>query len=524
MVTAGQSASFQAQVGGTAPLSYQWFYNDTNAILFGTNASLVLTNVQMNEAGSYSVLVTNAYGTAMSSNAVLAVNFPPANVRVVGVSGTAGQRITIPIILLANGNENAIGFSINFSPNLLTNAGVALGSGAASASLVVNPNQTGKIGVGVALPSGTTFAAGTQEVAEVSFIAAASATNFNVALTFGDQPTKRLLSDANAISLPVNFTGGQIALARSAFEADVAPRPNGDGQVDIADWVQVGRFVAALDSPTNSLEFQRADCAPRDTQGDGILTVSDWVQAGRYAAGLDALIVAGGPTAPSGPQVLSLARRKGLTPPDALTVVGPVVFQGQTGTAFINLLAQGGENAVGFSLAFDPTAVTYLGASAGADAANAAIDINANHATSGQVGVILALPTGTGFGPGSRQLVQFNFRAATAASISSVVTLTDVPVTRDVADTNAFSVATTYANGIISVNPRPSLTVASSGKSISLVWQTWGTNYVLQQAVGVTQPTGGWNNLSITPVLTNGAFMVTLPLTNSAQFYRLQHL
>ena len=45
----------------------------------------------------------------------------------------------------------------------------------------------------------------------------------------------------------------------------------------------VGRFVAGLESPDVGSEFQRADCAPRDTLGDGRMSIIDWAQAGRYA-------------------------------------------------------------------------------------------------------------------------------------------------------------------------------------------------------------------------------------------------
>ncbi len=83
-------------------------------------------------------------------------------------------------------------------------------------------------------------------------------------------------------------------------ECDVSPRPNGstNGTVSIADWVQMGRFVAGLDTPNPGSEFQRADSAPRSTLGEGIITIADWVQCGRYASGLDPVTAAGGPTGP----------------------------------------------------------------------------------------------------------------------------------------------------------------------------------------------------------------------------------
>lgn len=520
-VTIGQTATFQVQAGGTAPLNYQWIFNN-NLITGATNSSLILTNVQMSQAGDYWVVVTNNFGSATSSNATLVVNFPPAAVSVGSASGTAGQLVTVPIVLLANGNENGLGFSLNYSPALLTNAGVTLGSGASGASLVVNPNQAGAIGIGVALPSGSTFAPGTQQVAVVSFTSAVAATGYSTTLSFGDQPTSRALSDAKANQLPVNFTGGQVTLSRSSFEADVAPRPNGDGKVDITDWVQVGRFVAALDIPSPS-EFQRADCAPRDTFGDGQLTVSDWVQAGRYAAGLDPLTMAGGPTAPVGGQVVVPRRRKGTNPTRALTVQGPLIFDGQTGTAFVQLNAQGDENAVGFSLSFDPTVVTYTGASAGADALGAAIDVNSNYATNGELGIILGLPTDTSFSPGVRQLVKVTFQAVTAASVNSSVALTDVPVKFEVSDTNAVSVVATSTNGIIEVNPKPSLAITQASQSLTLSWPLWATNYTLQQAASPNLATSGWTNLTLTPVATTNGLNATVPVSSAVRFYRLQH-
>jgi hypothetical protein len=522
-VVIGQTATLIASGAGTAPLSYQWLFKG-GVIPHATNSVLVLTNVQMSQAGDYSFIVTNAYGSAVSSNATLVVNFPPATVQAVSATGTAGQLITVPVVLLANGNENALGFSLSFPTNRLSIAGVALGTGATNAALQFNTNQSGSVGVAVAFPSAVTFAPGTQEVAEVSFSTAGSFNPVTVPLNFGDLPTKRELSDINAKQLPVNFAGGQIQLSRSLFEADVSPRPDGDGSVTIVDWVQIGRYVAALDFPTNDSEFQRADCAPRSTLGDGVLTVSDWVQAGRYVAGLDPLTASGGPTQPAGGAVVSgLSRKKGTDPARILAVQGPLIFEGQTGTATVTLEAQGNENAIGLSLSFDQTAVAYTGASAGPDATGANMDINANLATNGHVGIILALPTDVGFAPGMRQVLKVNFQALTANPVNAAIALTDSPVVREVSDTNALPVLASYSNGVISVNPRPSLAIAKSNQNVTLLWPSWATNYTLQQAVGNALSSSTWTNVQTSPVLTNNNFGVSFPLTTSSQFYRLQH-
>ena len=75
--------------------------------------------------------------------------------------------------------------------------------------------------------------------------------------------------------------------------------------------------------------------------------------------------------------------------------------------------------------------------------ASGTMDLNANQATNGQVGLILALPTDVSFSAGTRQVLKVTFRALTAASVTSAVALTDLPVLRDVADTNALSVVAT---------------------------------------------------------------------------------
>src|SRR5665213_2901966 len=53
-------------------VSYQWQL-DSNNISGATNATLTLTDVQTNQTGSYSVVVTNSAGSTASSNAVLTV-------------------------------------------------------------------------------------------------------------------------------------------------------------------------------------------------------------------------------------------------------------------------------------------------------------------------------------------------------------------------------------------------------------------------------------------------------------------
>jgi alpha-tubulin suppressor-like RCC1 family protein len=75
VVPIGCSPTFSVLAVGES-LKYQWRKNGTN-ITGATNSVYAIFNAQSNDAGNYSVLVTNAYGTASSSNAVLTVVAAP---------------------------------------------------------------------------------------------------------------------------------------------------------------------------------------------------------------------------------------------------------------------------------------------------------------------------------------------------------------------------------------------------------------------------------------------------------------
>jgi PA14 domain/Bacterial Ig-like domain (group 3)/Ig-like domain from next to BRCA1 gene/CHAP domain len=67
----GANVTFSVAASGS-PLSYQWTFNATN-IAGATTSDYTAYNVQTTIAGNYAAVVTNAYGTLTSSNAVLTV-------------------------------------------------------------------------------------------------------------------------------------------------------------------------------------------------------------------------------------------------------------------------------------------------------------------------------------------------------------------------------------------------------------------------------------------------------------------
>ena len=72
---AGQTVTFSLTASGSAPLFYQWLFNQSN-LAGATNTTLVLTNLQLSDAGVYSVVVYNAAGAVESSPATLSVRLP----------------------------------------------------------------------------------------------------------------------------------------------------------------------------------------------------------------------------------------------------------------------------------------------------------------------------------------------------------------------------------------------------------------------------------------------------------------
>jgi hypothetical protein len=75
-VPPGGNASFTVFQAGDAPTTFQWNY-DGHPLSGSTSSVLSLTNIGPANAGSYSVLLSNAAGATLSSNALLTVAIPP---------------------------------------------------------------------------------------------------------------------------------------------------------------------------------------------------------------------------------------------------------------------------------------------------------------------------------------------------------------------------------------------------------------------------------------------------------------
>ncbi|HEX7859209.1 MAG TPA: LamG-like jellyroll fold domain-containing protein [Verrucomicrobiae bacterium] len=83
-VYVGESASFSV-TGWGSDLRYQWYVN-SNAVAGATSPTLVLTNLQENQAGPVYVVITNTVGSISSAVAVLTVLVPDTTPPVISIS------------------------------------------------------------------------------------------------------------------------------------------------------------------------------------------------------------------------------------------------------------------------------------------------------------------------------------------------------------------------------------------------------------------------------------------------------
>ncbi|WCJ61264.1 immunoglobulin domain-containing protein [Fontisphaera persica] len=530
-VVVGGEASFSVTASGTPPLAYQWYYNDA-ALAGATNATLVLTNVSLAQSGRYQVVVTNEFGAATSAVAMLTVELPQPKLIVKNVSGMAGAVITVPVLLVANGTENAMQFSLSYNVSRLQFVQAQLGADVPTATLFTNGTQVanGRIGLAISLPAEQSIPAGTQEVARLVFQSIASSQTTSTTISFTGWPLAQQVANARAQVLPAQYFSGTVSLVPTEYEADVAPRGDPDRQVTVIDWVQVGRYVAALDTPAPGREFQRADCAPRGEGGNGILSATDWVQAGRFAAGLDPLMVLSGPTnfvdvsdPPPGLVRQALPAKAANGNACTVTVAETTLVLGQEVTVPVVLHGSGGEGALTFSLQFNPASLTFVRAQALAPAgASAILNQNTAQAAQGRVGFALSLQAGQSFSAGQQQVVLVTFRAQPEARGPVALSFASQPVAREVATVDAQPVAnTTWTGRVLPLAlPAPEVSTSAEAGRLTFRWPAALSGVYLEATDDLASP--NWTRVNLTAEAVDGKMQLNIPADAARKFYRLR--
>jgi pectate lyase len=198
-ITQGQNATFSVVAIGATPMSYRWYFNTNTPLPNATNAILTITNAQLTDAGTYSVVVTNFFGAVTSSIATLTVNSagvaPSITTQPTNQLVVVGENATFSVV--ATGTPDPI-YQWYFNTNTpLTDA--------TNATLILTNAQTGDAGAYSVVVSNS----------------AGSITSSNALLAVNRPPVPGAWTTATGQAIPV-------AIALADLVA-VASDPDGDG-------------------------------------------------------------------------------------------------------------------------------------------------------------------------------------------------------------------------------------------------------------------------------------------------------
>lgn len=132
--SAGTNLPLGVVATGTAPLSYQWWWQGTNAVAGALEPTLVLTNLHYTNGGTYAVVVTNDYGAVTSRVTTVVVYSAPV---IVSQPGDVG---------VAAGGSATLSVGVVGTPTLRYQwyyEGTSAVAGGTGASLVLSDVQTG---------------------------------------------------------------------------------------------------------------------------------------------------------------------------------------------------------------------------------------------------------------------------------------------------------------------------------------------------------------------------------------------
>ena len=102
-VIAGSNVTLSVVATGTAPLTYQWYYNSNVIIPGATSSSYTLNNIQQNNQAPYTVVVTNSAGSVTSNIANVFVNSVPSiTTQPVSQTVNLGSNVTFSVTGAAN--------------------------------------------------------------------------------------------------------------------------------------------------------------------------------------------------------------------------------------------------------------------------------------------------------------------------------------------------------------------------------------------------------------------------------------
>jgi len=133
------------------------------------------------------------------------------SVRLIRTKLSSDQSFSVSLELEAQGNENALGTTLNFDPSQLAFVTATTGKDARTSTLAVNSNNASKghIGIALALEPGKSFPSGRREVVKLTFRSLGRGKL--PPISFGDEIVRREIVDATGRVLEGNFESHKIS-------------------------------------------------------------------------------------------------------------------------------------------------------------------------------------------------------------------------------------------------------------------------------------------------------------------------
>jgi len=203
-VTEGDTVTFTVEATGTEPLSYKWMKNGIELIdddnISGVNTNtLTINNVQLSDAGSYTVVVTNSVGSVTSEAAVLTVNPAPVapSITTQPISQTVTEGDTVTFTVEATGTEPLSYKWLKDGIELTNNENI---SGVSTNTLTINNVQLSD--------AGSYAVVVTNAVGSVTSEAAVLTVNpAPVAPSIATQPLSHTVTEGDTVTFTVEATG-----------------------------------------------------------------------------------------------------------------------------------------------------------------------------------------------------------------------------------------------------------------------------------------------------------------------------
>ena len=212
----GQALALSVVAAGTPPLSYQWFRNGT-AIAGATSASYSIASIALGQAGTYTVSVNNAQGSATSSGIPVVVQTAP-QITAQPASRTAAIGRTVLLTVSVTSSLQPVTYAWRRGGVPLVTGGRLSGTATGELTILdVQPADAGSYTVEVSNAAGSV----------TSTAATLTVVPLNLAPTLASIPALARLEDAAASTVSLSgIDDGNTDLAQGLTVTAVSSNPS----------------------------------------------------------------------------------------------------------------------------------------------------------------------------------------------------------------------------------------------------------------------------------------------------------